>query len=86
MFFSALYILPEAKYIAVLLLKPIPRSINPTSKGVSGHFPFILIAPGLITRPGLVNFPLQPFSLAASNSFFSLSPPSNTQQEKATIS
>jgi hypothetical protein len=57
-----------------------------TSKGVSGHFPFILNAPGLITRPGRVNFPLQPISLAASSSFFSLSPPSKTQQEKATIS
>lgn len=57
-----------------------------TSKGVRGHFPFILIAPGRIIRPGLVNFPLQPLSLAAFMASFSCSPPSNTQQEKATIS
>lgn len=57
-----------------------------TSKGVRGHFPLILIAPGRITRPGFVNFPLQPLSLAAFMSCISSSPPSNTQQEKATIS
>lgn len=57
-----------------------------TSKGVRGHFPFILIEPGRIIRPGLVNFPLQPLSLAAFMASFSSSPPSNTQQEKATIS
>lgn len=57
-----------------------------TSKGVKGQLPFNLIDPGIITRPGLVNFPLQPLSLAASMSIFSCSPPSYMQQEKATIS
>lgn len=57
-----------------------------TSKGVKGHLPLILIAPGRITRPGFVNFPFHPLSLAASMSLFSSSPPSYIQQEKATIS
>lgn len=57
-----------------------------TSKGVRGHFPLILIAPGRITRPGFVNFPFQPLSLAASMSPFSFFPSSNIQQEKATMS
>lgn len=57
-----------------------------TSKGVKGQLPFNLLAPGFMIRPGLVNFPFQPFSLAASISTFSCSPPSYTQQEKATIS
>lgn len=57
-----------------------------TSKGVRGHLPLILIAPGRITRPGFVNFPFQPLSLASVMSALSCSPPSYTQQEKATIS
>lgn len=61
-------------------------AIDITSKGVKGHFPFNLIAPGRITRPRFVNFPFHPLSLAASISFFSLSPPSYIQQENATIS
>ena len=57
-----------------------------TSKGVKGHLPLSLLAPGRMTRPGFVNFPFQPRSLAAIMSCFSWLPPSNTQQEKATIS
>lgn len=42
-----------------------------TSNGVKGQLPFNLIAPGIMIRPGLVNFPFQPLSLAASMSIFS---------------
>lgn len=62
------------------------KPVDITSKGVRGHFPLILIAPGRITRPGFVNFPFQPLSLASFMSSFSCSPPSKIQQEKATIS
>lgn len=62
------------------------KDICNTSKGVKGQLPFSLIAPGFMIRPGLVNFPFHPLSLAASMSTFSCSPPSYTQQEKATIS
>jgi hypothetical protein len=57
-----------------------------TSNGVRGHFPLSLIAPGRIVRPGFVNFPFQPLSLAAFMSLASCPPPSNTQHEKATMS
>lgn len=57
-----------------------------TSKGVRGHFPLIRFRPGLITRSLRLNFPLQPFSRIESISNFSVSPPSYTQHEKATIS
>lgn len=57
-----------------------------TSNGVNGHFPSIRFAPGLITLPFLLNFPLQPFSRAASISRFSSSPPSYSQHENATMS
>jgi hypothetical protein len=57
-----------------------------TSKGVKGHLPFLLLASGLITRPGLRNFPLQLLSRAFSMAMFSLGPPSYVQHEKATIS
>ena len=57
-----------------------------TSKGVIGHFPLTLIAPGRITLPGFVNFPFHPFSLAAFMSSTSLDPPSKIQHENATIS
>lgn len=57
-----------------------------TSSGVRGHFPSIRFAPGFITLPFLLNFPLHPFSRAISISCFSSSPPSYSQHEKATIS
>lgn len=57
-----------------------------TSSGVKGHFPSTRFAPGLITLPLLLNFPLQLLSRAMSISRFSASPPSYSQHEKATIS
>lgn len=57
-----------------------------TSNGVKGHFPSTRFAPGLITRPLFLNFPLQLLSRAISISCFSSSPPSYSQQENATIS
>ena len=46
-----------------------------TSRGVSGHFPSLLFASGLITRPGRWNFPLQLLSRAFPISIFSFQPP-----------
>lgn len=57
-----------------------------TSNGVKGHFPSMRFAPGLITLPLLLNFPLQLLSRAISISCFSSSPPSYSQHEKATMS
>lgn len=57
-----------------------------TSTGVIGHLPFTRLMPGLSTRFGRVNFLPHPFARIASISDFSVSPPSNTQQEKATMS
>ncbi len=57
-----------------------------TSNGVKGHFPSTRFAPGLITLPLLLNFPLQLLSRAISISCFSSSPPSYSQHENATMS
>lgn len=57
-----------------------------TSNGVKGHFPSTRFAPGLITLPLLLNFPLQLLSRAISISRFSSSPPSYSQHENATMS
>lgn len=57
-----------------------------TSKGVSGHFPWIRLRPGKMTRPFCLNFNLHPFSLIEFISIFSASPPSYKQHEKATMS